>query len=58
MLYRLSMSNLSRHSQVLADMFVSAKENPHEDDSDNNPIEILQLLSSTFNLFIEHISGL
>ena len=57
-LYRLSMGQLCRHSQILADMFMAGREDLGEGASDDNPIEIPQLLSSTFDLFVEHHFGL
>jgi len=56
-LYRLSMGTLCRHSEVLADMFKAGKEDLNEGQSDDNPITIPQLLSSTFDLFIGHHFG-
>ena len=57
-LYRLSMGNLGRHSQILADMFEAGREDPQEGRSNEHPIEIPDLLASTFDLFIEHHFGL
>ena len=57
-LYRLSMGSLCRHSQVLADMFKACTEDPGEGSNDSSPIEIPQLPSSTFDLFVEHHFGL
>ena len=53
-LYRLSMCNLCRHSQVLADMFKAGTEDFGGGSSVTNPIEVPQLPSSTFDLFVEH----
>ena len=58
-LYRLSMANLCQHSQVLADMFnVGRGSAASKGKSDDNLIEIPELLPSTFDLFIKHHFGL
>ncbi|KAF8124432.1 chitin synthase-domain-containing protein [Boletus edulis] len=56
-LYRLSMGNLGRHSQILADMFKTGGQDPHQGRNDDHPIEIPQLPMSTFDLFVEHHFG-
>jgi hypothetical protein len=45
-------------TQVRADMFKAGKEDRGEGACDDNPIEIPQLQSSTFDLFVEHHFGL
>ncbi|KAF9236043.1 hypothetical protein BU15DRAFT_77351 [Melanogaster broomeanus] len=56
-LYKLSWCMLSRHSQVLADMFEVGRGSSSEGQSDNYPIQLPDLSTSTFDLFIGHHFG-